>query len=365
MARLFKFLHVIATIGLVGSLAALLAMVTGAARLPADQALVTHQALVWTLYRVTLPSVALLWLTGLLSIAVRTAFLEMGWVWVKLILGMAHDGNRLHRPVAGVRRRGGAGRANGTSATLRALFSQDVWIARSSGPRSRSSWAPPPRPSASGARGYRASRSRGPAGLTSRIPGPRAYCPALRLGRRMDVVHPVHRLRFLHHRNVEIHHHRLLAAAAEHAGQRLGVGGIDLLVRHEGRHVDEIAGPGFGDELERVAPAHARLAAHHVDHALDRAVMMRAGLGLGVDHDRAGPQLLRAAPRMGDGRRAVHALRLRGVGVELGASHHAHAVEFPVRIGHFAWSPRMNRRQPATNSTSSSSVGTHMFTSDR
>ena len=89
---MFKFLHVIATIGLVGSLAALLAMVMGAARLPADQALVTHQVLVWTLYRVTLPSVALLWLTGLLSIAVRTAFLEMGWVWVKLILGMAMTG---------------------------------------------------------------------------------------------------------------------------------------------------------------------------------------------------------------------------------------------------------------------------------
>lgn len=92
MARLFRFLHVIATIGLVGSLAALLAMVTGASRLPADQVVVTHQALAWTLCRVTLPSVALLWLTGLLSIAVRTAFLEMGWVWAKLILGMAMTG---------------------------------------------------------------------------------------------------------------------------------------------------------------------------------------------------------------------------------------------------------------------------------
>lgn len=92
MARLFRFLHVLATIGLVGSLAALLAMVTGVSRLPADQALATHQALAWTLCRVTLPSVALLWLTGLLSIAVRTAFLEMGWVWVKLILGMAMTG---------------------------------------------------------------------------------------------------------------------------------------------------------------------------------------------------------------------------------------------------------------------------------
>ena len=40
---------------------------------------------------------------------------------------------------------------------------------------------------------------------------------------------------------------------------------------------------GLGDELEPLAPAHARLAAHDVDDALQRAVMV--GAGLGVRHE--------------------------------------------------------------------------------
>jgi hypothetical protein len=56
---------------------------------------------------------------------------------------------------------------------------------------------------------------------------------------------------------------------------------------------------------------------HHVDHAFQRAVVVGAGLGVGVDVHRAGPQLLRAHAREVDGGLAVHARRLRGVGVEL------------------------------------------------
>ena len=39
-------------------------------------------------------------------------------------------------------------------------------------------------------------------------------------------------------------------------------------------------GLGLGDELQVLAPAHAGLAAHHVDHAFQRAVVVRAGLGI-------------------------------------------------------------------------------------
>ena len=39
------------------------------------------------------------------------------------------------------------------------------------------------------------------------------------------------------------------------------------------------------------------------------AVVMGAGLGVGMDDDRAGPELLRAAPRSRDRRRAAHARR--------------------------------------------------------
>ena len=58
--------------------------------------------------------------------------------------------------------------------------------------------------------------------------------------------------------------------------------------------------------------------------------MMRTGLGVGVDVHCAGPQLLRADAREVDGRLAVHAGRLRGVGVERIGADHAHAVVFPV-----------------------------------
>src|SRR3954462_14046604 len=67
---------------------------------------------------------------------------------------------------------------------------------------------------------------------------------------RVDVVDPVHFFRSLDHRDVEIHHHRLLTAAAEHARERLAVARVDLLVWHIRRHVDEIARAGLGDELE-------------------------------------------------------------------------------------------------------------------
>ena len=88
-------------------------------------------------------------------------------------------------------------------------------------------------------------------------------------------------------------------------------------------------GPGLGDEFELLAPAHPRLAAHHVDHALQFAMMVRAGLGVGMDRDRAGPDLLRADAGMVDRRLAVHAGRLRGVGIERVARDDPHAVMLP------------------------------------
>ena len=106
--------------------------------------------------------------------------------------------------------------------------------------------------------------------------------------------------------------------------------GVDLLVRHIGRDEDEIAGLGLGDVFEVLAPAHPRLALQHVDDAFEGAVMVRAGLGVGVDMDRAGPDLLRPDPGEIDRRGAVHARGLRRVGVELIARDHLDAVRLPV-----------------------------------
>src|ERR1041385_9038377 len=105
---------------------------------------------------------------------------------------------------------------------------------------------------------------------------------------RMDVIHPMHFFRFLDDRDIQIDDDRLLTAAAEDAGEGLGVAGVYFLMGDVGRHVYEVAGAGLGDEVELVAPAHAGLAAYYIYDALDRAVVMGAGLGLGMDDDGAG-----------------------------------------------------------------------------
>src|SRR5262249_2858957 len=97
---------------------------------------------------------------------------------------------------------------------------------------------------------------------------------------------------------------------------------------------DEVAGAGLRGELEPLAPAHARLAPHHIDHALERAMMMRSGLRVRLDRDRAGPELLGTCAREIDRGLAVHAGRLRRVRVERMARDHPHAIVLPFRLGH-------------------------------
>src|SRR5262249_22048917 len=93
-------------------------------------------------------------------------------------------------------------------------------------------------------------------------------------------------------------------------------------------------GPGTSlrREVEVLTAAHARFAAHHVDHALEGAVVMRAGLGVGLNTDGAGPELLRTDARVVDGRLAIHARRLRRIAVERVAGDDAHAVVLPFRF---------------------------------
>ena len=102
-------------------------------------------------------------------------------------------------------------------------------------------------------------------------------------------IDPQHRLRLFHRLDVEIDRDRLAVAAHQHAFQHLVAAGVDFLVRHVGRHEDEIAGAGLGGELQLLAPAHPRLALHDIDDAFEMAVMMRAGLGVGPDGHGARP----------------------------------------------------------------------------
>jgi hypothetical protein len=117
-------------------------------------------------------------------------------------------------------------------------------------------------------------------------------------------------------------------ALHEHTLQLLVLARIDLLVRHPGGR-DEVAGLGFGDKLQALAPPHARPALEHVDDALQVAVVVRARLGVGVDCHRAHPQLLRAHVRKVDRGRAPHAGRLRRVGVGAVGGDYGGAGVFP------------------------------------
>src|SRR5665213_612119 len=161
-----------------------------------------------------------------------------------------------------------------------------------------------------------------------RPPARRAYSTGgiLRL---MDRIDPSDVLRLFHRLDVEIDHHRLVVGTHQHAFQHFVGAGVDFLVRHVRRHVDKVSGSGLGDEFEIVAPAHARLAAQHIDHAFERAVVVRAGFGVGMNVHGAGPDFLRANAGEVDRRLAVHAERLCGVGIERVARDHAHTVVLP------------------------------------
>src|SRR6266851_2764278 len=152
----------------------------------------------------------------------------------------------------------------------------------------------------------------------------------MRMG--VDRIDPVDGLRLLDRGDVEIDDDRFLVAAHEDAFERLRGAGVDLLMRHVRRHVDEIARSRLGDEFEPIAPAHAGPPLDDIDDALERAVMMRPGFRVGVDGDRAGPQLLRAGAGEVDRRGARHARCLRRVGVEILHADDAHAVGPPILL---------------------------------
>src|SRR5262249_51483436 len=124
-------------------------------------------------------------------------------------------------------------------------------------------------------------------------------------------------------------HDRFVVAAHHHAFERLARAGVDFLVGYERRHIDEIAWTGFGGEFQPLAPTHARLAAHHVDDALQFAVVMCPGLGVGANVHGACPNLLGADPGIVDRSLAIHAWRLWGVGIERTTRNDAHAVVLP------------------------------------
>ena len=90
---------------------------------------------------------------------------------------------------------------------------------------------------------------------------------------------------------------------------------VDLLVRYIGWNIDEVARAGFTAEFQVVSPSHTGPAAHDVENGFQVAMVVGAGLGVGLDYDRAGPQFARSGSGVGDGGSPGHARRLGSVGV--------------------------------------------------
>jgi len=88
MKKALKFLHTLASSGIIGALLAYAILLTSAPQ-DSPSAYADMRASVSALCNyLLLPSLALALITGLLSMAVHRPFQEMRWVWVKALLGI-------------------------------------------------------------------------------------------------------------------------------------------------------------------------------------------------------------------------------------------------------------------------------------
>ena len=136
---------------------------------------------------------------------------------------------------------------------------------------------------------------------------------------------------------VQIYDDRILTASYHHRFARFVDPGVDFLVRHIRRHVNEISRTGFLAEFQSIAPPHARAAAHDVEDRFEFAVMVRSGLGIGIYDDRTGPQFASACARVRDGRFPGHARSLGSVRVERADSDDFDSLLFPIHASILAF----------------------------
>jgi hypothetical protein len=136
---------------------------------------------------------------------------------------------------------------------------------------------------------------------------------------------------------VQIHDDRILTASYHDRFARFVDPGVDFLVRHIRRHVNEISRTGFLAEFQSIAPPHARAAAHDVENRLEFAVMVRPGFSVRIYDDRTGPQFGSAGARVRDGGFPGHARSLGSVRVERAGSDDFDSVLFPIHASILAF----------------------------
>jgi hypothetical protein len=87
--RLVKLTHELAAMGVVGGFAACLLLITMA---PTDSAVAyaaSRQAIADLCRWLLVPSIALVIISGLISIAIHEAYKDAGWAWIKALLGIS------------------------------------------------------------------------------------------------------------------------------------------------------------------------------------------------------------------------------------------------------------------------------------
>ncbi len=130
--------------------------------------------------------------------------------------------------------------------------------------------------------------------------------------------------------NVQIDDDGVLTATYDHCFHRFVLMRVQFLMGNVGRDVDEVTRACLIDEFQMISPAKAGAAADDVNHGFQFPMMMRTGLGIGLDHHRSRPELLRADPGPRDGFGAGHTGGLRRVRVQLAAANDTQAVVFPI-----------------------------------
>ncbi len=89
LKRLLKILHEIGAVGVMGAFAACLVLIVKGPTQPLVAYAAVRQAIASITQWLLLPSLVLVLLSGLLAIAVTSAFHNAAWAWVKALLGLS------------------------------------------------------------------------------------------------------------------------------------------------------------------------------------------------------------------------------------------------------------------------------------